>query len=478
MTRPATPDAGRTGTGPSLQRRVSRFTLVIVALAVLVTGVGGYGATRISVDDRIDGILTRASAKVAATLGPSPSWPDVRRYVAQDRELDDDLLLAVVRDDGTVVTSPGSEVVVVDGRDLAVAQGRLGTITHSARTTSGSAYRVRVVPLGRGSGAALLLGRPLRGSAQILGALALALVGFGAVGVAVAGLVSRRVARAGVAPLRGLTAEVEQRAAAEDLTPVRVARDDEIGRLSTAVNHLLETISVSRVRQARFVADAGHELRTPLTSMRTNIELLVADSQHPMLPPGDRLTVMRDVQAQLVQFSSLVSDLIGLTREDRTAAELGEVDLTAVLEEAVDRASMRAAGLRWQVDLDTATVHGDADLLARALGNVLDNAVKFSPAGGLITVSLHGGEIRVADEGRGVEPEERPFVFDRFYRAEAARATPGTGLGLAITESVVHQHGGTVLVTEAPGGGALFVLTLPTTTPRPAPDALGAAPPL
>jgi len=477
MTRPATPDAGRPETGPSLQRRVSRFTLVIVALAVLVTGLGGYGATRISVDDRIDGVLARSSAAALATLGPSPSWDEAQRFVAQDRDLDDDLLVAVVRADGSVVTSPGSEAVVVDGRDLAVAQGRLGTITHATRTTSGSAYRVRVVPLGRQARAALVLGRPLQGSAQILGALALALVCFGAVGVVAAGLVARRVARAGVAPLRGLTAEVEQRAAAEDLTPVRLARDDEVGRLSNAVNHLLETIRVSRVRQARFVADAGHELRTPLTSMRTNIELLVADTRHAMLPPEDRLTVMLDVQAQLLEFSSLVGDLIGLTREDRTAAQLGEVDLTAVLEEAVDRASMRTAGLRWQVDLDTATVHGDADLLARALGNVLDNAVKFSPAGGTITVSLHGGELRVADEGRGVEPAERPFVFDRFYRAEAARATPGTGLGLAITESVVHQHGGTVLVTDAPGGGALFVVTLPVTTPRAAHDPLGAVPP-
>ncbi len=196
-----------------------------------------------------------------------------------------------------------------------------------------------------------------------------------------------------------------------------------------------------------------------------------------MLRPDDRLTIVRDVQAQLVAFSSLVTDLIGLTREDRTAGELTEVDLTAVLEEAVDRVSMRTAGLSWRVDLEPAHVRGDADLLARALGNVLDNAVQFSPAGGTITVTQRGGEIRVSDEGGGVQPEERPFVFDRFFRAEAARATPGTGLGLSITESVVRQHGGTVVVTDAPGGGALFVLRLPTVTSSAAPDVLGAAPP-
>ncbi len=263
MTMPVTPDAGSPRTGPSLQRRVSRFTLLMVSLAVLVTGLGAYGATRISVDDRIDAVLLRASTGAVGALGPSPSRAEVERYVAQDRDLEVDLLLAAVRADGSVVTSPGSQVVLVDGRDRAVAQGRLGTLTHAARTTAGSDYRVRVVPLGRESGTALVVGRPLSGSAQILGALALALVCFGAVAVAAAGLVARHVARAGVAPVRKLTAEVEERAAAEDLTPVRVERDDEIGRLAVAFNHLLETITVSRVRQARFVADAGHELRTP-----------------------------------------------------------------------------------------------------------------------------------------------------------------------------------------------------------------------
>jgi two-component system sensor histidine kinase MprB len=278
--------------------------------------------------------------------------------------------------------------------------------------------------------------------------------------------VAGRVARAGVAPVRQLTSEVEERAAADDLAPVQVVREDEIGRLAVAFNHLLDTVKVSRVQQARFVADAGHELRTPLTSIRTNIELLAADAEHSMLRPADRLTIMRDVRAQLIQFSDLVSDLIGLTREDRTAADFEEVDLTAVLEEAVDRVSMRTVGLRWVVDLDPTYLNGDADLLTRAFANVLDNAVKYSPAGGAVRVTLRDGEVRISDEGGGVDPEERAFVFDRFFRSETSRATPGTGLGLSITESVVRQHGGTVVVTDAPGGGAMFVLTFPFTTSR------------
>ena len=309
----------------------------------------------------------------------------------------------------------------------------------------------------------------MAGAQQILRSLALALVAFGLLAVVVAGVVGRRVAQAGVAPVRELTAEVEQRAAEDDLHPVRVARDDELGRLAVAFNHLLDSVRVSRTRQARFVADAGHELRTPLTSMRTNIELLTADADHAMLAPADRVTIMRDVRTQLMEFSSLVTDLIGLTREDRTYAEVGEVDLTAVLEEAVDRVSMQAPGLRWDVDLDTVHLQGDADLLARAFSNVLDNAVKYSPPGGTITVTLKDGIVRIGDDGSGVTVAERPFVFDRFFRSEASRATPGTGLGLSITESVVRQHGGTVAVTDAPSGGAQFVLTFPGAVGRPDP---------
>jgi two-component system sensor histidine kinase MprB len=436
-----------------------------------VTGLGGYVATRISVNSAVDTILDTASENALRTLGPDPDRAALQRFVDDSAELDDDIEIAVVEADGQVLRAPGATVFAVDRRDTAVAAAGVGggPTTHLTSTSSGAVYRVRVVPVATTPASALLVARPMASAQQILRSLSLALVAFGLLAVVVAGVVGRRVAQAGVAPVRELTAEVEQRAAADDLHPVRVARDDELGRLAVAFNHLLDSVRVSRTRQARFVADAGHELRTPLTSMRTNIELLTADADHAMLAPADRVTIMRDVRTQLMEFSSLVTDLIGLTREDRTYAEVGEVDLTAVLEEAVDRVSMQAPGLRWDVDLDTVHLQGDADLLARAFSNVLDNAVKYSPAGGTITVTLKGGTVRIGDDGHGVTQDERPFVFDRFFRSEASRATPGTGLGLSITESVVRQHGGTVAVTDAPSGGAQFVLTFPRAVGRPDP---------
>ena len=445
---------------PSLQRRVGRFTLLVVALAVLATGVGSYLATRASTFRAVDGLLLPAAERAEREIGPSPDQARLERFVATNAELGV-VVTAVVSADGTVLRSPGSVVVPVDARDVAVAANHTAPRSATVTLPSGDLYRVRVLPIGQEPGRALLVARTMAATQEILRALAFALVVFGLLAVVAAGVVVRRIARAGVAPVTALTAEVEQRAADDVLQPVHVGRDDEIGRLAVAFNHLLDTIQVSRVRQARFVADAGHELRTPLTSLRTNVELLAADTERAMLQPADRLSVIADVRAQLVAFSELVSDLIGLTREDRTYAELAEVDLTAVLEETVDRVSLRSVGLRWAVQLDTVFLHGDAHLLSRAFANVLDNAVKYSPPGGTVSVSLRGGTVRIGDEGRGISPEDRPYVFDRFFRSEASRATPGTGLGLSITESVVRQHGGTVEVTEAPGGGALFVLTFP-----------------
>jgi len=269
------------------------------------------------VNEAVDVVLGNVTATALRRVGPSPDVAAVQRLLTGSDDLDDDIVLAVLRADGRVERESGAAVVEVDGRDLAVAAGQSGPATHLGATQTGATYRVRVVPIGARPGAALLVARPMAGSRQILRVLAVALALFGLLAVVAAGIPGRRVARAGVAPVRGLTAAVEQRAARDDLRPVPVASDDEIGRLGVAFIHLLDTVQVSRTRQARFVADAGHELRTPLTSLRTNIELLTVDADRAILRPEDRLTIMRDVRAQLMEFSALVSDLIGLTREDR-----------------------------------------------------------------------------------------------------------------------------------------------------------------
>jgi two-component system sensor histidine kinase MprB len=240
-----------------------------------------------------------------------------------------------------------------------------------------------------------------------------------------------------------------------------VEGDDEVARLATAFNQMLLALGASRDRQRRLVADASHELRTPLTSLRTNLDLLRQAEGNTALPAEARLELLDDVRGQIEELSALVGDLVELARDEPTTRVVAEVDLAEVVERAVTRVRRRAHGVSFDVVLDPWPVVGDANGLERAVTNLLDNAAKWSPPEGTVTVRLADGVLTVDDQGEGVAEADRPHVFERFYRAEESRAMPGSGLGLAIVRQVVDRHGGQIQVTEAPGGGARFALWLP-----------------
>ena len=268
-------------------------------------------------NEAVDVVLGNVTATALRQVGPSPDVAAVQRLLTGSDDLDDDIVLAVLGADERVERESGAAVVEVDGRDLVVAAGQSGSATHlggtrPARPTaygSSRSLRGRVlrcsspgrwpVP-GRSSGCSRWPS-PSSASSRWLPPASPA-----------GGWPGRGSHRCAGSPPRSSSVRPGTTCA-----PVPVASDDEIGRLGVAFNHLLDTVQVSRTRQARFVADAGHELRTPLTSLRTNIELLTVDADRAILRPEDRLTIMRDVRAQLMEFSALVSDLIGLTREDR-----------------------------------------------------------------------------------------------------------------------------------------------------------------
>jgi two-component system sensor histidine kinase MprB len=224
---------------------------------------------------------------------------------------------------------------------------------------------------------------------------------------------------------------------------------------------MLLALGASRDRQRRLVADASHELRTPLTSLRTNLDLLRQAEGNTALPAGARLELLDDVRGQIEELSALVGDLVELARDEPTTRVVAEVDLADVVERAVTRVRRRAQGVSFDVDLDPWRVVGDTNGLERAVTNLLDNAAKWSPPEGTVTVRLTEGVLTVDDQGTGVAEADRPHVFERFYRAEESRAMPGSGLGLAIVRQVIDRHGGQLQVTEAPGGGARFALWLP-----------------
>jgi two-component system sensor histidine kinase MprB len=238
-----------------------------------------------------------------------------------------------------------------------------------------------------------------------------------------------------------------------------VERNDELGRLAASFNAMLHALSESRDQQQRLVTDASHELRTPLTSLRTNIEVL---SRITEMDPDDRSRLLADLNIEMAELTNLVGELVDLaTAPGGTDEEQRDVRLDEIALQAVDRARFRS-GQHIEVDAEPTVVHARPVQLERAVTNVLHNACKWNPAGdGAIQVSVRRGRYEVRDHGPGIEPDDLPYVFDRFYRAPAARSTPGSGLGLAITKQVVESNGGRVWASAAPDGGAVVGFELP-----------------
>ncbi|SDQ36016.1 sensor histidine kinase [Thermostaphylospora chromogena] len=278
-------------------------------------------------------------------------------------------------------------------------------------------------------------------------------------GLVLAALLGWIAARTALHPVARLTRAAERIAETRDLRHrIGVDRDDELGSLARSFNTMLDALERSACAQRRLVADASHELRTPLTALRTNVELLLRADR---LDPADRADLERAVINGFDELTALVSDVVELARDEEPVALVETVRLDHIVRHETERAAVHWPAVRFRHDLEPTVVRGVPDRLARAVANLLDNAGKYSPAGGEVEVRLSGGELTVRDHGTGIAPEDLPHIFDRFYRAPRARTRPGSGLGLAIVRQIVDSHGGTVGAHPAPGGGTLVRLSLP-----------------
>ncbi|MGW1143670.1 sensor histidine kinase [Streptomyces sp. NPDC002454] len=386
--------------------------------------------------------------------GTGPSWPGA--------------VLQIVYVDGSTCLIFGESPLSATSSDREVAQGALSQVFHTVSDSEGREYRVLTYRI-PGEPYAATIARPLSEIDDTLSHLTLVLFLTAAVGVIASGVTGTLVARTGLRPVDQLTRTVEHVARTEDLTVrIPVEGDDEIARLSRSFNAMTAALASSRELQQQLIADAGHELRTPLTSLRTNIELLArSEETGRALPPADRAALLASVKAQMTELAALIGDLQELSRPDggRRVQVLALHDL---VELALRRARLRGPELTITADLTPWYVRGEPAALERAVVNVLDNAVKFSPPAGEITVALRGGELSVRDHGPGIEAEDLPYVFDRFWRSPSARSLPGSGLGLSIVARTVEQSGGTVRLHRADGGGTLVTVRLPgAPTPPP-----------
>lgn len=450
----------------SLRLRVGLLVGVAVATAAGLTAGAAYVVIRHQLNQHAQRVLLERAWAAAGNLRPDPF--EVGSLTSAALGVASDVRIAVVDAAGRAYVAANSVAPPVGAAELALARSTLqspSTTATSIRTAvdGGVRYRVVAVPVPLAPGTVLVLAQPTRETDLELGELGVVLLVVGATGVVLAASVGVAIARAGLRPVERLTEATERVARTERLEPIPVVGGDELARLTTSFNAMLAALARSRQRQQQLVADAGHELRTPLTSLRTNLELLVQAQRAdgPRLTPEDTAELLDDLRAQVTELSTLVGDLVELAREDPPQPTFVEVELHEVLARALERARRRAPMLTWQVGIEEWLVRGDATAVERAVINLLDNAAKWSPDGGTVTVGLHQGVVSVADSGPGIAESDLPYVFDRFYRSAEARGLPGSGLGLAIVRQVADRHGGWVRAGRAAGGGALFELWLP-----------------
>ena len=331
----------------------------------------------------------------------------------------------------------------------------------------GAHLRVYTARIGRGQ--AVQVARPLEEVDNTLSQLAVIFSVVSLGGIALAGVLGWFVSRAAVAPVERLRRAAEEVATTRDLSRrIETTGNDELSALAGSFNQMLNALESSLNAQRQLVADASHELRTPLASLRTNIEVLTHSD---LIDEEERRALLADVVAQLEELTELVVDLVDLARETEPEHEPPTaVRLDLVVASAIERARSHAATASFELDATPTSVRAVEGRIERAVSNLLDNAVKWSPPGGRIEVRVADGELSVRDHGPGIAVEDIDHVFDRFYRSALARGLPGSGLGLAIVRQVAETAGGTVFAENAPGGGARLVLRLPAVAePAPVP---------
>jgi two-component system, OmpR family, sensor histidine kinase MprB len=478
----------------SLRLRIAAVGGVAVALAVLAAAVGIYLAVRSDLRGQIDQSLRQRAQEFVRAPPPEDHARQSDDGASDDKgsaggtgagaapqappaHLGDDGPLPNFVQPGRfggaagyvqfvsakgIVNAPGGQgstpEIPPSTRDRQIAASGRGSAL-SDRTVKGT--RLRVLTLGtpaasaRQDGAAtagaVMIARPLSEVEHELHRIVLILLIVGVAGIALAAVLGALVARTALAPIARFTRRTESLAGELDLSErLDVSGGEELERLATSFNATLDALERSLLAQRQLVADASHELRTPIASLRANIQTL--EDAH-RLAPDEQQRLRADIIDELDELTTLVGDVVELARGSRAPSERGEVRLDELAEEAVAR-TRRRGELRFELDLQPTVVRGEADRINRAISNLLDNARKWSPPGGLVEVSLRDGVLVVRDHGPGFAEHELGKVFERFYRSESARKLPGSGLGLAIVRQAAEAHGGYARAANAEGGGA------------------------
>jgi two-component system, OmpR family, sensor histidine kinase MprB len=462
----------------SLRARMALFAGAAVAIAVVAVVVAGYGGTRNEllgqVDQSLQSLANRPLQNIG--LGPhgGPPQPGVLQFQGHtpsgngghdpDEGLGFDELppqafggasgnFTLFKKGGGTYVPKGSYEIPETTAIRALADKGRG---HFYTDMRADATHIRVLVTGIGDKGALAVALPLTTVDNALSNQLVLLLVIGGAGILLAVLFGLLVARTALAPITRFTRQTESIAH----NPERIEHErldvtgsDELARLATTFNETLDALEQSVQSQRNLVADASHELRTPIATIRANLQLM---REEELLPPEDRAALREDVIEELDELTALVADVVELARGSKPSAEPGDVRVDSIVHDALERARRRAPGLEFHQVIDPTLVRGEPDRISRAVTNLLDNAAKWSPDGGVVEVTLHDGVVTVRDHGPGFKEEDLPYVFDRFHRAKDARSKPGSGLGLAIVRQAAEAHDGFVGVANAPDGGAIL----------------------
>ncbi|WP_448855867.1 ATP-binding protein [Corynebacterium camporealensis] len=441
-----------------LRWRLSLATGSVVAIAVTLVSLATFWLVSWSLTAEVDEELSD-KATVLIQKSADPAYvEDIDEEIERFKIYNPDTRVSIAPPSSTFTYG---DTIAVGGQFT--RDGYYETATHSSGGERVVAKRYDV------DGTQVVLARDMQNHQQLvtlLGTMLFFVVAFGVILEILSGMV---VAKTGMQPLARLRRAANYIAETGDLRPIEVQNDDELGQLTDSFNHMLAALQESRTRQAQFVADAGHELKTPLTSMRTNIELLMMLNKagpNAAISQEDMDDLEQDVMKQMQELSTLIGDLVDLAREDAAEKEPEWMDLEDVLDTSLTRVRRRRMDIHFDVDTEPWFVKGDPFALGRATLNMLDNAVKWSPADGTVRVTMHPlsdaqVRLRIDDSGPGIPDADKVRVFERFYRAPESRSMPGSGLGLAIVKAVVDRHEGTIVIKDAPGGGTRFEVILP-----------------
>ncbi len=439
----------------SLNRRLTAAAIAAVLLAVLILGIGARLIVSERLHSSLDRSLRQRAVEVARLAVSAPAVltaPGALESPVSGRQLS----VEVLNHGGEIVARSlalGAKLLPHDAAAAAL-RGRSG---FSDAELDGEPIRVFAAPIadvgGPAAGGAVLVASSTDDIGDTVHELGLLLALCGAVAVLAGGIAAALLTRRSTRPLRELSSSAAaiERTGDASRRLTAPATPEEIGELARTLNAMLAALEDSRQRERRFLADASHELRTPLTSLLGNVEYL---ARH-----GAEAAVIEDLQGDAARLRHLVDDLLALERES-AAPEPGQPlrlgELVAAAAAGRENVVVRIEG--------EATVVGDADALARALANLLENATVHGPPSGRVEVALRvagdRAELSVSDQGRGFPPGQEEAAFARFWRAEGANDRPGSGLGLAIVKATVERHGGSVSAR-----GATVTITLPVLMP-------------